>query len=70
MIGVRSIYNEIVVRAKLRTLLKRRLQNIATLMYKVKNKLCPRYIADLFSSNRSGYCLRNADDFAIPRINT
>ena len=55
--------------AKLPTLYNRRLQDVITVMYKVKNNQCPKYISDLFNMNTSGYALRNVD-FSIPRFNT
>ena len=51
------------------TLYQRRLQEIATLTYKVKNGLVPHYILELFQTIPKGYNLRNAD-FNIPRIRT
>ena len=62
-----SMYNELLLRAKLPTLLNRGLHDIAILTNEVKNSSCPRFVVDLFSSNRSGNSLGNADDFAIPR---
>ena len=47
----KSTYEELLHRAKLPTLLTRRLQAIAILMYKVKNGLAPPYIADVFASD-------------------
>ena len=74
--GLRAIYKDkssdylaLLKRAKLPTLENRRLQDIATIMYKVKNKLAPSYITELFKMNTSGYNLRKSD-FHIPRINT
>ena len=55
--------------ANLCTLQNRRLQDIATLMYKVKNNICPKYIADLFRRSDTKYALRNKE-FVIPRFNT
>ena len=40
-------YDELLKLAKLPTLKNRRLQDIAVLMYKVKNELCPSYINPL-----------------------
>jgi hypothetical protein len=37
-------------------------------MYKVKYKICPTYISDLFQHD-NGHNLRNSD-FIIPRFNT
>ena len=48
----------------------RRLQEMATVMYKETNNLSPPYIVDLFElNNNSGYHLRNSD-FIIPRFNS
>ena len=63
-----SEYNALLKRAKLPSLYNRRLQDIAILMFKVKNQMCPKYIQDLFLVNNSRYDLRNAD-FVIPRFN-
>ena len=52
-----------------RTLQNRRLQDIAILMYKVKNNLSPNYICSLFQIPQLKYTLRN-NDFGIPRFNT
>ena len=63
-------YDELLKLARLPMLRNRRLQDIATLMYKVKNNLCPPYIKELFQkSNINSYSLRNSD-FVIPRFNT
>ena len=48
--------------------LHRRLQEMATDMYKVKNNVSSLCIADLFKLNNSGYHLRNSD-FIIPPFN-
>jgi len=65
-----STYIKLLKRARLPTLNNRRLQDIAIIMYQVKNNLCPKYISDLFNSNNTGYNLRNSEDFVIPRTNT
>jgi len=44
-----SAYDELLVRAKLPSLLNRRLQGIAIVMYKVNYNLCPSYISDIFT---------------------
>ena len=64
-----SSYNTLLGMANLCTLQNRRLQDIATLMYKVKNNICPKYIADLFRRSDTKYALRNKE-FVIPRFNT
>lgn len=45
---------------------KRRLQGIAILMYKVKNKLCPTYFQELLNENTLDYNLASSN-FIIPR---
>ena len=45
--------------AGLSTLHNRRLQDIAILMYKVKNDMCPTYISNLFGQPAIKYELRN-----------
>ena len=64
-----SSYNTLLGMANLCTLQNRRLQDMATLMYKVKNNICPKYIADLFRRSDTKYALRNKE-FVIPRFNT
>ena len=59
-------YEESLLWADLHTLRNRRLQEMATVMYKVKNNLSPSYIADLFKLNNSGYHLRNSDFIIRP----
>ena len=56
-------------KSDLTTLQNRRLQDIAILMYKVKHKLCPIKISELFHAHCSPYNLRTAE-FAIPRFRT
>jgi hypothetical protein len=51
-------YKQLLEWAKLLTLLNRRLQDIATIMYKVKSKICPNYMVDMFSRNSTVYNLR------------
>ena len=48
----------------------RRLQDIAIIMYKAKNNMCPPYIKDIFNFDKPRYGLRNSSDFFIPRYNT
>ena len=61
-----STYPELLIRAKLPTLYNRRLQDIAILLYMIKNGLCPDYIFRLFSTRSNQYNLRN---LIIPRVN-
>ena len=60
-------YLQLLQRAKLPNLLNRRLQDICILMYKVKYKLCPSNICNIFKENSSKYNLRQSD-FATPTV--
>ena len=51
-------YSQLLERAKLPTLANRRLQEICILVYKVKHKLCPNSICNIFSNQTSAYNLR------------
>ena len=64
-----SSYEELLQRASLPTLYTRRLQDIAIMMFKVKNGLAPPYITDLFVVSSSHNNLKNSD-FIIPRFRT
>ena len=62
-------YKQLLERANLPTLMNRRLQDIAIIMCKVKFKLAPSYILDLFSTKHTAYNLR-VKEFTIPRFNS
>ena len=62
-------YTQLLERAKLPTLANRRLQDICILMYKVKHRLCPNSICNIFNEHTSAYNLRQSD-FSTPRYNT
>ena len=62
-------YSELLTRAGLPSLYQQRLQNIAILMYKLKNGLVPIYITEIFNTTSKQYNLKNAD-FNIPRFRT
>ena len=64
-----ATYSQLLKRAYLPTLLNRRLQDICILMYKVKHKLCPTYICNIFNNHNSSYFLRQSD-FSISSYNT
>ena len=64
-----SSFQALLDKGDLMTLQNRRLHDIATLMYKVKHKLCPTKICELFHIHCSAYSLRVAE-FAIPRFKT
>ena len=74
--GLRAVYKdhhatyaELLKRAQLPTLKNRRLQDVCTLIYKVKHKICPAYISNIFDTHSTSYSLRQTD-FSIPRFNT
>ena len=62
-------YQELLDRAKLPTLYNRRLQDIASSMFKVKHSPVPVNISDLFNIKNTQYKLRNSD-FELPRFET
>jgi len=62
-------YTQLLERAKLPTLANSRLQDICILMYKVKHRLCPNNICNIFNEHISAYNLRQSD-FSTPRYNT
>ena len=62
-------YQELLDRAKLPTLYNRRLQDVVTLMFKVKHSLVPVNIPDLFNLKNSQYNVRNSD-FQLPGFET
>ena len=64
-----SSYKAPLDKGDLITLQNRRLKDIAILMYKVKHKLCPTKISELFHMHCTPYNLRVAV-FAIPRFKT
>ena len=66
--GLRAVFKDnnsssekLLEKADLPTLLNRRLQDLCILMYKVKHKLCPAYISNIFKEPNSNYNLRQAD---------
>ena len=64
-----SSYNAPLDKGDLITLQNRILKDIAMLMYKVKHKLCPTKISELFHVHCTPYNLRVAV-FSIPRFKT
>ena len=52
-----SSYEQLLEKADLPTLLNSRLQDLCILMYKVKHKLCPAYISNIFKEPNSNYNL-------------
>ena len=61
-------YSNLLNRANLPSLQNRRLQDLATLTYKVKYALVPSNVVDIFSVKSSKCLLRNMD-FHLPRFN-
>ena len=57
------------MRSKLPNLMNRRLQDICILMYKVKYKLCPSNICNIFEEHSLKYNLKQSD-FSTPRYNS
>ena len=64
-----ATYQTLLKISGLPTLQNRWLQDIAILMYKVKNNLAPTNVAELFNLINSRYSLRNKD-FHLPRFDT
>ena len=62
-------YMNLLDRAKLPSLLNSRLQDIVILMYKVKYRLVPDFICDIFSTKSCKYNFRT-QNFDIPRFNS
>ena len=65
-------YDELLSLAELPSLINRRLQEIAILMFKAKKSLLPSQIQELFTLNANcdgRYYLRNSD-FKMPGFNT
>jgi len=64
-----SSYDQLLIKDRLPSLMNRRLQDISSLMYKVKNNLCPEYIRDFFKLNNCVHNLR-VKEFTVPRFET
>ena len=62
--GKSATCEELLKKAGLTTLYNQRLQ---VMMYKVKHKLLPSYVVNIFDENETSYQLRNENDFKIPR---
>ena len=52
------------------TLSNRRLQDIATLIFKAVNSMLPGYISDLFVVRNNTKCLRGTNKLVVPRKKT
>ena len=66
--GKSATYEELLKKAGLTTLYNHRLQDIAIMMHKVKHKLLPSYVVNIFEENETSYQLRSENDFKIPRF--
>ena len=73
--GLRTVYNDntstyesLLQTANMPTLYNRRLQDLANLMFKVKNGMSPWYISEQLQTSNANYNLRNSD-FVSPRYN-
>ena len=65
----RSSYDELLRKAKLKTLGCRRLQDIAIIMFKAKYNICePPHRQDIFKLDKLRYGLRNSGDFFYSSI--
>ena len=62
-------YEELLTRAKLRTLYNKALQDIEILMYKVKYGMPPRCVSELFTIKNTHQRIRNCD-FEVPSFDT
>ena len=66
--GLRKVYNDwsasyddLLSRAKMTTLYNRRLQDIAIFMFKIKHRMLPSSVTELFNTSHTNYNVRNAD---------
>ena len=66
--GLRQVYNDwsasyddLLSRAKMTTLYNRRLQDIAIFMFKIKHRMLPSSVTELFNTSHTNYNVRNAD---------
>jgi len=66
--GKSATYEELLKKPGLTTLYNQRLQDIAIMMYKVKHKLLPSYVVNIFEENETSYQRRNENDFKLPRF--
>ena len=64
-----SSYSDLLTHAGMTSLYNMRLQDIAIFMFKIRNRLLPHNILELFSPSPSDYNLRNSD-FHVQRVKT
>lgn len=64
-----STYSDLLIYAGITSLYNMRLQDIAFFMFKIRNRLLPYNILELFSPLLSNYNLRNSD-FHVQRVKT
>ena len=65
----RSSYEKLLAKADIPSLYNRRLQDIAVFMYKIKHKLLPQRLCNLFQLDSSSYHLRK-QEFVQPRLSS
>ena len=64
-----SPYSDLLTHAGMTSLYNMRLQDIAIFMFKIRNRLLPHNMLELFSPSPSNYNLRNSD-FDVQRVKT
>ena len=64
-----SSYSDLLTRAGMTSLYNKRLEDIAIFMFKIKNRLLPGNVLELFPRSPSNYNLRNSE-FYVPRVRT
>ena len=64
-----SPYSDLLTHAGMTSLYNMRLQDLAIFMFKIRNRLLPYNILELFSPSTSNYNLRNSD-FHVQRAKT
>ena len=62
-------YDDLLGRANMASLFNNRLQDIAIFMYKIKHRMLPSIVVEIFNTDSTGYGLRNAD-FRSQRFDT
>ena len=63
-------YESLLKKATLPTLYNRRLQDLASLVFKVKNGMSPDCISEMFQRSDTNYINLRNSDFMIPRFIT
>ena len=63
-------YEELCKEAKKFTVNRKCIKSAAIQMYKIKNKMAPLYLQEIFSVREDIYNLRANDTFSIPQFNS